>query len=52
MRQREKQIDPIELHALDFRSGCEPQHCVQIDRWFRIGPFADKAGPHGIVQCG
>ena len=53
VRVEQKQIDAIELDAIDFRFGGEVEHGIEVDARFRAGAaFADEAGPHGIVEFG
>ena len=52
VRIEQKQIDAVELHAVDVGRGRQVEHRVQIDRRLRVGPFADEPRPHRVVKCG
>ena len=52
VRIEQKQVDAVELHAVDRCVGGEIEHRVEVDRRLRVGPFADQPRPHRVVEAG
>ncbi len=53
MRREQKQIDAVELDAVDLGLGRQIEHGVQVDKRLGAGgTLADDAGPGGVVQFG
>jgi hypothetical protein len=47
----EKQIDAVELAAVDRSGGGELKHALKGDRrMIGVGFFSDETGPHGVVK--
>ncbi len=51
VRQRQEQIDAIEMDAVHLSLGGQIEHGFERDKWFRVRPLAYEAGPHGVVDC-
>jgi hypothetical protein len=56
VRQEEEVVDTVEFLTVDTGGGRQLKHAFKTDGWFLSGAitFADKSGPHGVVQfrCG
>ena len=52
VRQRQEQVDAVELCPIYFGRRGEAQHGVEIDRRLGAGAFADDARPHRVVKGG
>ena len=50
VRVEQEQVDAVELDAVHLGGGGEVEHGVEVDGRFRVRPFADEAGPHGVVK--
>ena len=50
VRIEEKQIDAVELDAVDRCVRGEIEHRVEVDRRFRVRSFPDEARPHRVVE--
>ncbi len=47
----EENVDSVKLDAVDLGGGGQLEHRVEVNKRFSArAPFADQAGPHGVVQ--
>ena len=52
VRQRQEQIDAVELCSVHLGRCGEVEHGIEIDRRLGVGTFADDARPHRVVERG
>ena len=52
VRREQKQVDAVELHAVDLGRGGQIEHRIQVDRRLAALSFADHARPGGVVELG
>ena len=52
VRIEQKQIDAVELLAVDLGRGRQVEHRIEIDRRLAAVAFADDAGPGRVVKFG